>query len=93
MACHAGWIGSPDHRSGILREPCTRFGAGFGVKDNKPYCAEKFYALLGLNPFFRPRRFFMTFIRSLSLFLAFLLSAALLLSCTPAADPDGQDAS
>lgn len=35
----------------------------------------------------------MTYIRSLSLFLAVLLSAALLLSCTPAPDPAGQDVS
>ncbi len=47
VACHAGWIGSPNHRANILRETYTRFGAGIGVKDKKPYYVENFYALMG----------------------------------------------
>lgn len=47
VACQAGWIGSSGHRSNILRDTYTRFGAGIGVKDQKLYYVEIFYARMG----------------------------------------------
>ena len=45
---HAGWVGSEAHRSNMLRDAYTRFGAGIGLNPgDAPYYVEDFYAQMG----------------------------------------------
>lgn len=45
---HAGWVSSAAHRSNLLRDAYTRFGAGIGLPPgDSPYYVEDFYAQMG----------------------------------------------